>query len=182
MKFAKLAILATALAATPIAASAQDVGATVYGNDGNPIGTIDSNDGTNAVVNTGKYTAALPVSAFGTSENGPTLNITKAQIEEQLAAAQAQQKAAMAEAQAAAEAEAAAALAAALVVGAPVITADRQALGMVEEIAGENVIIKSEEDSLITLPLNLLAANPEGGLFALANFDDIMAAVQAVGG
>jgi hypothetical protein len=53
---------------------------------------------------------------------------------------------------------------------------------MVEEIAGENVIIKSEEDSLITLPLNLLAANPEGGLFALANFDDIMAAVQAVGG
>jgi hypothetical protein len=182
MKFAKLAILATALAATPIAASAQDVGATVYGNDGNPIGTIDSNDGTNAVVNTGKYTAALPVSAFGTSENGPTLNITKAQIEEQLAAAQAQQEAAMAEAQAAAEAEAAAALAAALVVGAPVITADQQALGMVEEIAGENVIIKSEEDSLITLPLNLLAANPEGGLFALANFDDIMAAVQAVGG
>ena len=123
MKFAKLAILATAIAATPIAAHAQSVGETVYGNDGNPIGTIDSNDGTNAVINTGKYTAALPVGAFGTGANGPTLNITKAAIETQLAAAQAQQEAAAAEAQAKAEAEAAAALQAALIVGAPVITA-----------------------------------------------------------
>ena len=106
MKFAKLAILATALAATPIAAHAQDVGATVYGNDGNPIGTIESNDGANAVINTGKYSAALPVSAFGASDKGPTLNITKAAIEEQLAAAQAAQEQAMAEAKAKAEAEA----------------------------------------------------------------------------
>lgn len=182
MKFAKLAILATAIAATPIAAHAQSVGDTVYGNDGNPIGTIDSNDGTNAVVNTGKYTAALPVSAFGTSEQGPTLNITKAAIETQLAAAQAQQEAAMAEAKAKAEAEAAAALQAALVVGAPVITADSLSLGMVDEIAGENVVVKGEDETLVTLPVNLLIANPEGGLMALANHADIMAALQAAGG
>ncbi len=182
MKFAKLAILATALAATPIAAHAQDVGATVYGNDGNPIGTIESNDGTNAVINTGKYSAALPVSAFGASDKGPTLNITKAAIEEQLAAAQAAQEQAMAEAKAKAEAEAAAALQAALVVGAPVTTADSQSLGMVDEISGDNVIIKGEDDTLVTLPRNLLAANPEGGLFALANYADIMAALQSVGG
>lgn len=182
MKFAKLAILATAIAATPIAAHAQSVGDTVYGNDGNPIGTIDSNDGTNAVINTGKYTAALPVSAFGTSDKGPTLNITKAAIETQLAAAQAQQEAAMAEAKAKAEAEAAAALQAALVVGAPVITADSLSLGMVDEIAGENVVIKGEDATLVTLPVNLLIANPEGGLMALANHADIMAALQAAGG
>ncbi len=182
MKFAKLAILASAIAATPIAAHAQSVGDTVYGNDGNPIGTIDSNDGTNAVINTGKYTASLPVSAFGTSEKGPTLNLTKTAVEAQLAAAQAQQEAAIAEAKAKAEAEAAAALQAALVVGAPVITADSQALGMVDEIAGENVVIKGEDEMLVTLPVNLLIANPEGGLMALANLADIMAALQAVGG
>ncbi len=182
MKFAKLAFMATALAATPIAAQAQDVGATVYGNDGNAIGTIESTDGTNAIINTGKYTATLPLSAFGTSEQGPTLNITKAAIEQQLAAAEEAQKKAMAEAQAKAEAEAAAALQAALVVGAPVITADSQSLGLVDEINGNNVIIKTEDETLVTLPLNLLAANPDGGLFALANHADIMAALEAVGG
>lgn len=182
MKFAKLAVLATALAATPIAALAQDVGATVYGNDGNPIGTVESNDGTNAVINTGKYSAALPLSAFGKSDNGPTLNITKAAIEQQLAAAEEAQQQAMAEAQAKAEAEAAAALQVALVVGAPVITADSQSLGMVDEIADGNVIIKAEDETLVTLPRNLLMANPEGGLIALANHADIMQALQAVGG
>ncbi|QIG53413.1 hypothetical protein G6N82_03950 [Altererythrobacter sp. BO-6] len=182
MKFAKLALLASALAATPIAAQAQDVGATVYGNDGQPIGTIESNDGTNAVLSTGKYSATLPLNAFGTSEQGPTLNITKAAIEEQLAAAQAAQEEAMAEAKAKAEAEAAAALAAALVVGAPVVTADAQSLGMVEQIAGQNVVVKGEDETLVTLPVNLLAAHPEGGIMALANYADIMAALEAVGG
>ena len=182
MKFAKLAILATALAATPIAAQAQEVGATVYGNDGNPIGTIESNDGTNAVLVVGEFKAPLPVSIFGAGENGPTINTTYAAVYEQLKAAEAARQQQIAEAQAKAEAEAAAALQAALVVGAPVITADQQSLGMVEEIAGENVIIKGEDETLVTLPRNLLAANPEGGLFALANHADIMAALQAAGG
>lgn len=182
MKFAKFAILATALAATPIATSAQEVGATVYGNDGKAIGTIESNDGANAVLNTGKYNATLPLSAFGKGESGPTLNITKAAIEEQLAAAQAAQEKAIAEAKAKAEAEAAAALAAALVVGAPVVTADAQSLGLIDEIAGENVVIKGEEDFMVTLPVKLLAAHPEGGIMALANYSDIIAALEAVGG
>ena len=182
MKFAKLAILATALAATPIAANAQSVGETVYGNDGNPIGTIESNDGTNATLKINEHSVPLPVSAFGTSANGPTLNITKAAIVEQLDAQAAAQQQAAAQAQAQAAAEAAAALEAALVVGAPVITADAQALGLVNEIAGDNVIIKSEDESLVTLPRTLLAANPEGGLYALANHADIMAAMQAAGG
>lgn len=182
MKFAKLAILATALAATPIAAQAQDVGATVYGNDGNAIGTIESNDGTNATIKINEHSIPLPVSAFGTSENGPTLNITKDAIVQQLDAQAAAREQEIAAAQAKAKAEAAAAFEAALVVGAPVITADKQSLGMVDEIAGDNVIIKGEDETLVTLPRNLLAANPEGGLFALANHADIMAALEAAGG
>ena len=182
MKFAKIAILASALAATPVAVSAQEVGSTVYGNDGQAIGTIESNDGTNAVLVVGEFKAPLPVSIFGEGENGPTLNATRDAVYGQLKAADEQAKAAAAEAQAAAAAEAAAKLEAALVVGAPVTTADSQSLGLVDEINGENVIIKTEDEQLVTLPVSLLAANPEGGLFALANFDDIMAALEAVGG
>ncbi len=182
MKFAKLAILATALATTSVVASAQDVGSTVYGNDGQPIGTVESNDGTNAVLSVGEYTATLPLNIFGTGENGPTLNATRDAVYAQLKAADEQAKAAAAEAQAKAEAEAAAALAAALVVGAPVVTADEQSLGLVETISEETVVIKSEDEQLVTLPVTLLAANPEGGLFALANYDDIMAALEAAGG
>ncbi len=182
MKFAKLAILATAIAAMPIAAQAQAVGDTVYGNDGNPIGTIESNDGTNAVLVVGEFKAPLPLSIFGAGENGPTINTTYAAVYEQLKAADAQAKQAAADAQARAAAEAAAALEAALVVGAPVITADSQSLGLVDEIAGDNVVIKGEDESLVTLPRTLLAANPEGGLYALANYADIMAAMQAAGG
>lgn len=182
MKLTKLAIMAAALVATPFAAHAQDVGATVYGNDGKPIGTVDSNDGTNAVIAVGEFKAPLPLSIFGQGENGPTLNTTYAAVYEQLKAADAQAKQAAAEAMAKAEAEAAAALAAALVVGAPVITTDAQSLGMIDEIAGENVIIKGEDEMLVTLPVSLLAANPEGGVMALASYDDIMAALEAVGG
>ena len=53
---------------------------------------------------------------------------------------------------------------------------------MIDEIAGENVVIKGEEDFMVTLPVKLLAAHPEGGIMALANYSDIIAALEAVGG
>ena len=43
MNFAKLAALASAIAVLPVAANAQDVGATVFGNDDAPIGTVETN-------------------------------------------------------------------------------------------------------------------------------------------
>ncbi len=182
MKFAKLALAAVAIAAAPMTAQAQDVGSTVYGNDGQPIGQVTSNDGTNAVVSVGEYEAALPVSIFGTSEQGPTINTTREAIEGQLAAAAEQQAAAAAEAQAAAEAEAAARLEAALVVGAEVVTADAMSLGLVDEITGGNVVVKTADEQLVTLPQNFFAVDADGTLLALANLADIMAAVQQAGG
>ena len=189
MKFAKLALLATAIAATPIAANAQDVGTTVYSQvDDSVVGTIDSNDGTNDVLNTGDYEATLPLNYFAqrpvgdTGTNAWTINATKAQIDGMMAQQIAQQKAAAAEAQAKAEAEAAQRLATALVVGAPVITADEQPIGMIDQLNGESVVVKTADVQLVTLPQNLMWADTEGRLMARANLADIMAALQAAGG
>ncbi|MFN2100107.1 hypothetical protein [Altererythrobacter sp. MF3-039] len=180
MKLAKLAAAALVLTASP--AMAQDVGSTVMGNDDAPIGQVIANDGTTVTIDTGMHQVPLPANAFGTGEAGPTLNISKTQLDEMMTAQLAQQEAAMAEAQAAAEAEAAAKLQAALVVGAPVITADEQPLGMVDEFIGDNVIVKAEDETLVTLPRNLFGVDGEGALMALANHADIMAALEAVGG
>ena len=180
MKFGKLAVAALMVAATP--AAAQDVGTTVMGNDNAPIGQVIANDGTTVTVDTGMHQVPLPTNAFAVADTGASLNITKAQLDEMMTAQLAQQQAAMAEAQAAAAAEAAAKLEAAIVVGAPVITADAQSLGMIDELAGDNVIVISDEEQLVTLPRNLFALDGEGTLMALANHADIMAALEAVGG
>ena len=93
MKFAKLAILATAMAVTPIAANAQDVGATVFGNDDAPIGTVSSNDGTTVTVDTGKHQAPLPANLLAEREGKWTVNATKGQIDGMMDAQVAQQQA-----------------------------------------------------------------------------------------
>lgn len=180
MKFAKFAAAALVIAASP--AMAQDIGSTVMGNDDAPIGEVIANDGTTVTVDTGKHQVPLPANAFAVTDTGASLNITKTQLDDMMSAQLAQQEAAMKEARAAAEAEAAAKLQAALVVGAPVITADEQTLGMVDEFAGDNVIVKAEDETLVTLPRNLFALDGEGTLMALANHADIMAALEAVGG
>ena len=178
MKFAKLAILAGTMAVTPFAANAQDVGATVFGNDDAPVGTVESNDGTTVMVNTGKHVAPLPANLLAEREGKWTVNATQGQINGMMDQQVAQQQAAAAEAQAAAAAEAAAKLEAALVVGAPVITNDAQSLGTVSELQAENVVVTNDTAGLITLPRNFFAVDAEGQLMALASLDQIMAAVQ----
>ncbi len=181
MKFAKLAILAGAMAVTPFAANAQDVGATVFGNDDAPVGTVESNDGATVMVNTGKHVAPLPANLLAEREGKWTVNATQGQINGMMDQQVAQQASAAAEAQAAADAaaaEAAAKLEAALVVGAPVITNDAQSLGTVSELQAENVVVTNDTAGLITLPRNFFAVDAEGQLMALASLEQIMAAVQ----
>ncbi len=60
MKTLKLALLAGALAVTPAAAFAQDVGATIYGNDGNAVGTVTEVNDQVVVIDTGKHKAPCP--------------------------------------------------------------------------------------------------------------------------
>lgn len=161
MKFAKLAILATAMAATPIAAHAADVtaGAMVYGPEGNEVGTIESVADGQAVLDTGKHKVPLGVASFGEGETGLTITVTKAQInqmmDEQVAAANAQRDAA-------------------LLVGAAVMTADGQAAGMVKEIDDEiDAIVVERETGLVTLKREHFAVDGNGGLMALFTLEQI---------
>ena len=168
MKFAKLAILATALAATPITASAQEAGQTVYGNDGKPIGTIESVADGVATVKTGVHLAPLQLEMFGTSEAGPTLNITKGELnnilDTQLAQAEAR-------------------LTAALVEGASVSSADSLPAGMIQSVDAEaDVIVVERETGLVSMKREHFVTDANGALmarFTLAQIDSFTVSNEA---
>ena len=167
MKFAKLAIVAAALAATPALANDQVVaGATVTGPEGNAVGTIVSVENGQAVIDTGKHKVPLGVDMYGEGEAGPTITVTKAQldgmIDTQLA-------------------EAAAKLDAALVVGANAVAADNAPLGTVLEIEGNNVVIARNGDEMnkVTLLREHFTATDTGLMALLTNAQIDAAMAQA---
>ncbi len=161
MKF-EIAFAAAILAAASTA-QAQDVSVTVNGNDGAAVGTVLSNDGSTVVVDTGTHQVPLPADVFAAADGGFTLNTTKAELDqlygEQLA-------------------QAAAARDAKLVVGAAVVTADAQPLGTIDQVDGDNIVIR-EGEFVVTLPRDLLALDASGNVMARATKEAIMAAVAA---
>ncbi len=157
MKFAKLALATLALAATPALAQSQvEAGATVYGPQGNEVGTIVSVENGQAVLDTGKHKVPLGVDMYGEGENGPTITVTKDQIntmvDQQLA-------------------QAAAARDAALVEGASVMDAAHQPIGTVLEISGDNVVIArgGDEANKVTLLRSHIDASDHGLMARLTN-------------
>ena len=167
MKFAKLAILAAApiMAATPIAASAQDVGATVYGNDDAPIGTVTANEGGVVTVDTGKHSAPLPANLLAEREGNWTVNATKAQID------------GMMDAQVAAANQA---RDAALVEGAAVVSADGMPAGTVYTVDDADTAIVRSEAGIITLTRDTFTVDPSGALMVLYSADQLAANTVAV--
>ncbi|MGI8944007.1 MAG: hypothetical protein ACR2FJ_07240 [Qipengyuania sp.] len=173
MKFAKLAVAAIApafiLGATPALANEQvAVGATVYGPEGNEVGQIVQVEGGQAVLDTGKHKVPLGVDMYGQGETGPTITVTKAQLD------------GMVDAQLA---EAAAKRDAALVVGAEAMAADHAPLGTVLEIEGDNVVIARGGDEMnkVTLLRTHFDATDHGLMARLTNAQ-IDAAMEAQGG
>ena len=176
MKIAKLALAAVALTTTaavaPGLAVAQEAtasvaaGATVYGNDGAEIGTIEAVQGDTVLLAVDDMKAPVPANAFGTTEDKVSLNATKAQIVSMLQAA---------------HQEAVAKRDAALVVGANAVTAKNAPLGTVLEIDGDNVIIArgGDETKKVTLLREHFAASPTGTLMALLTNAQIDAAMGA---
>ncbi len=161
MKFAKLAIASVALAATPALANDTVVaGATVTGPEGNTVGTIVAVENGQAVLDTGKHKVPLGVDMYGEGENGPTITVTKAQLD------------GMIDAQLA---EAAAKLDAALMVDAAVLSADGQPVGKVYTIDTENMVIVQNDAGIITLARESFAVSPEGALMVLYSAADIAA-------
>ena len=116
MNTLKLTAAAIALSATP--AFAQDAapasapapaqaesqvaaGATVYGPQGNVVGTIESVANGQTVLDTGKHKVPLAVNMYGPGDTGPTITVTKVQldgmVDAQLAEAAAARDAALVE-------------------------------------------------------------------------------------
>lgn len=165
MKFSKMALTAIAAAGIATAAHAQGVtvGATVYGPEGGSVGTVESVANGVVTVNTGTNRAPLPTSAFGTSDKGPTITVTKAQldsmIEAQMAAANAKRDAA-------------------LVATATVVTADNQPLGIVKSVDGNTVIVSRNEGD-VNLLRKHFAVNQTGQLMVLYTAAQIDQAVAS---
>lgn len=133
MNIAKLAVAAIALSAAPaLAQTTVAVGATVYGPQGNAVGQIVSVDGGLAVVDTGKHKVPLNLDAYGKGDKGPTITVTKVQLDammdQQLAAATAKRDAA-------------------LIQGAEIKTADGSTLGTIATIDGNNIVINRNGDA-----------------------------------
>ena len=160
MKLAKLALLATTLAVPPLAANAQDAGTTVYSQiDESTVGTIESNDGTTAVLDTGAYKAPLPLSYLAEREGKWTINATKDQIDGMMA-----QQAAQAAAQ----------LDTALTVGSSVVSADAQPAGTVLAMdSTEDQILVKRGTGLVSLKKEHFAVDGAGNLTALYTLEQL---------
>ena len=166
MKFAKLAVAAVALAATPALANDQVVaGATVTGPEGNTVGTIVSVDNGQAVLDTGKHQVPLGVTMYGQGENGPTITVTKAQLDEMMDAQLA---------------EAAAKRDAALVVDAAVLSADGQPVGTVYTVDTADMVIIKNDTKIVTLKRDAFALDANGALMVLYTAGDLTAAMTEV--
>lgn len=163
MKFAKLAAAAAfAAAATfPAAALAQvTAGAKVYGPQGGEVGTVVSVDAGVVTVDTGTHKAPLPQDAFGKSDKGPTITVTKAQLDammaEQLAAANAARDAK-------------------LVAGAAVASPKGAALGTIKSVEGDAVVLDSSAGA-VSLKREHFALDAQGALIALFTAEQVAAA------
>jgi preprotein translocase subunit YajC len=154
--------LATISGAAFAQAAKVTAGATVYDPQGGTVGTVDSVADGVAVVNTGAHTVALPLDKFATSEKGPVISVTKQQLDE--IAAQA-------------DADAAAKLNAALVAGAAVVDNAGTALGTIDNVDGDNVVLKTEKGPVALTRKYFAVQN--GALMALVTKDQILAALSA---
>ena len=165
MKVARLAVSA-ALAAIvlPAAAFAQvAAGAKVYGPQGGEVGTVVSVEGGVVTIDTGTHKAPLPADAFGKGDKGPTITVTKAQIDammaEQLAAATAARDTA-------------------LIPGAAVVTAKGASAGTIKTVEGDAVILETPVGA-VAFKREHFAMNAQGALMALFTADQIAAAASS---
>ncbi len=173
MNFAKLAVAAIALTATPVLAQDADTahitaGAMVHGPEGNMVGTIETVGEGQAILDTGTHKVPVPFSAIGKDADGvAAIGVTKAQldsmIDQQLAAALAKRDAA-------------------LVAGTAVMTADAQELGTIETVDGDNiVVIRGDAADKVTLLREYFDATDAGvsARLTMTQIDEAMADIEA---
>ncbi|KPF64762.1 hypothetical protein [Porphyrobacter sp. AAP60] len=165
MKNAKLALIATLLASAPAMASAQEVGSTIYGNDGNPVGTVEQMNEQVIIVDTGKHKAPVPVTLIFEGESGPAVNATKDQVDammdQQIAEANTKRDAS-------------------LVKGAAVQSINGNPAGTLGDVdLAADVITLDSPDGPIILKKEYFAVSPEGQLTALVTREQIASAAAS---
>lgn len=160
----KLALLAGALAVTPAAAFAQEVGATIYGNDGNAVGTVAELNEQVIVIDTGKHKAPVPVSMVFDGDKGKSVNATKDQVDTMM-----DQR----------TAEANTKRDAALVQGAAVVSAGGRAVGKLGtvDLAADTILLEAQQGTL-KLKKEHFAVNPQGQLTVLYSAEQIASAAS----
>lgn len=173
MNFTKAILAAGALSLASIsgAAMAQDAastaevaaGLTIYGPQGNEVGTIESVTDGVATLDTGKHKIGLPLDRFGKNAEGQTtIAVGRDQldtmVDEQLA-------------------KAAAELEAVLVAGTPVVDVNGTALGSVSAIEGEDVTVETEWGAFALKKANFLPG--EGSVTAQVQADQVKSALGA---
>lgn len=174
MKLKHLIVLASAVLFVPGAALAQSpataaqgpalsVGTVIYDPQGGEVGKIDSMTNDAVVIDTGAHKATLPKSAFGSSAKGPTVTITKAQIDTQIAAALE---------------KAAAELNALLVPGAEVRGKSGALVGTVKAVNGDQVVIDRAAGP-VSLTRAAFGASPQGLVISMTAAE-LDAATKAV--
>ncbi|MEH3121307.1 MAG: hypothetical protein PGN16_04875 [Sphingomonas phyllosphaerae] len=135
----------------PAAGAAVTTGATVYDTSGGVVGTVESTDGTNAVVNTGTVKAAIPLTSLGKGAQGPVLAMTKAQLE----AAAGQQ-----------QAQASAEFKSKLVPGATVYGTGGTQLGTIKSVDASGVTLTTADGDAV-LPVTGFGPGPQGILLGM---------------
>lgn len=166
MNTLRLALLAGALAVTPATAFAQDVGTTIYGSDGKPVGTVVEVDAQVVVIDTGRHKAPVPVSMVFDGPQGKSVNAPKSLVDsmmdERLAEAIAERDAK-------------------LVPGTAVVSAGGRAVGTIAAAdLGADAIILDSPQGPLRLKREHFAVTPQGQLMVLYSRDQIASA--ATGG
>ena len=163
MKTLKLALVG-ALGLMPVGAIAQEVGATIYGNDGIAVGTVTEVNDQVVVIDTGTHKAPVPVGMVFDGDKGKSVNATKAEVDTMMDER-------MAQANAARDAK--------LVTGAAVVSVGGRAVGKLGavDLAADSIAVIADQGATFPLKKEHFAVNPQGQLTVLYSKDQIAAAV-----
>lgn len=134
-------------AATAAAPGEVTAGAMVYGPQGSEVGKVEKVEGGNAVINTGKNSAAIPVSALGHNEKGLLVSMTREQLDAAVEAATAKAQGNLAQA---------------LVAGAAVRSADGQAIGKIAGVSPQGIVTVQRDNDSFALQKDMFTTDAQG--------------------
>ena len=161
-------LFAGAILTSPAGAFGQAIGTTIYGSDGQPVGTVAASDAQVVVIDTGTHQAPVPTNLVFDGGQGKAVNATREQIDAMMAERLA---------------EAALRRDAALRQGAAVLSAGGRDVGTLAavDLEGDAIILDSPRGPL-RLRKEHFAVNPQGQLIVLYSRDQIASAAAGARG